>query len=63
MDNATYERLSSETMDTLYDHLEALVEEWGPEGTHGWEIEYSVRSFSAQPLCTPTNAVRYSPAS
>ncbi|KAI5450800.1 Mitochondrial matrix iron chaperone [Naganishia albida] len=41
MDNATYERLSSETMDTLYDHLEALVEEWGPEGTHGWEIEYS----------------------
>lgn len=46
MNNSTYERLSSDTMDTLYDHLEALVEEWSPEGTHGWEIEYSVRPLS-----------------
>ncbi|KAJ9128061.1 hypothetical protein QFC24_000352 [Naganishia onofrii] len=37
-----YERLANETMETLYDALEALVEEWSPEGTHGWEIEYSV---------------------
>jgi frataxin len=33
-------------MDTLYDSLEALVEEWSPEGTHGWDLEYSVRSLS-----------------
>jgi len=37
-----YDKLANETMENLYDALEALVEEWSPEGSHGWEIEYSV---------------------
>ncbi|GHJ85466.1 hypothetical protein NliqN6_1868 [Naganishia liquefaciens] len=41
MTSAAYDRLATETMDTLYDSLEQLVEEWSPEGTHGWEVEYS----------------------
>lgn len=43
MSAAQYDRLATQTMDTLYDSLEALVEEWSPEGTHGWDLEYSVR--------------------
>jgi hypothetical protein len=58
MTNSTYERLSSDTMDTLYDHLEQLVEEWSPEGTHGWEIEYSVRPPSSHALTFLTDPAR-----
>lgn len=32
-------------MDTLHDSLEAMVEEYSPEGANGWEVEYSVRLF------------------
>lgn len=29
-------------MEALHEHLEALVEEYSPEGANGWEVEYSV---------------------
>lgn len=37
-----YEKHANEAMDTLHDNLEALVEEYSPEGANGWECEYSV---------------------
>lgn len=37
-----YEKHSNVTMEMLHDQLEALVEEYSPEGANGWECEYSV---------------------
>jgi hypothetical protein len=37
-----YEKYSNEAMETLHDNLEALVEEYSPEGANGWECEYTV---------------------
>ena len=58
MTSAAYDRLATETMDTLYDACEALVEEWSPEGTRGWEVEYSVRLSCFLPLCDSPRADR-----
>lgn len=37
-------------MDTLHDNLEAMVEEYSPEGANGWEVEYSVSRQFIQAL-------------
>jgi hypothetical protein len=39
-----YHRLSDETLDSLLDYLEGVIDEEGtPE--NGWEIEYQVRGL------------------
>jgi hypothetical protein len=38
-----YEKVANLAMDVLHERLESLVEEYSPEGSNGWEVEYSVR--------------------
>jgi hypothetical protein len=38
-----YENIANDTMDRLHENLEIYVEEYGPEGSGAWEVEYSVR--------------------
>ena len=52
MSAADYEKHSNETMETLHDQLEALVEEYSPEGANGWECEYSVSTCRKVFICS-----------